>query len=119
MRFGVYKMTVAVLGLGNRGTGYLRILSHFAKDVEINAVCDKIPIKAKETAKKYKAKRTFTNDEDFFASGKLADALIIATQDRDHYGHALMAIECGYKDILMEKPVSPSIEECKELLRLS
>ena len=46
---------------------------------------------------------------------RLADAIIIATQDQDHVREALMAIEKGYH-ILMEKPISPSKDECLLLL---
>ena len=56
----------------------------------------------------------FTSDDEFFAAGKLADCLIIATQDRDHYRHAMAALELGYH-VLLEKPVSPVESECIEI----
>ena len=40
--------------------------------------------------------------------------MLIATQDRDHYAHAMKALELGY-DVLVEKPLSPNIEECLEI----
>jgi Predicted dehydrogenases and related proteins len=52
----------------------------------------------------------------FFRKGKLADVLVIATQDRDHYGHAMRALKLGY-DVLLEKPVSPNVNECIEIAK--
>ena len=43
--------------------------------------------------------------------------LVIATQDRDHVGHAIKALELGY-DILLEKPISPIKDELYRLLKI-
>ncbi len=53
----------------------------------------------------------FADAAPLFAQGKIADAAIIATMDRDHYGHVMQALDCGY-DILLEKPISPNPREC-------
>ena len=45
------------------------------------------------------------------SKGKLADIAVIATMDRDHYGHVMQALDRGY-DILLEKPISPDAAEC-------
>ncbi|HHT83873.1 MAG: Gfo/Idh/MocA family protein [Christensenellales bacterium] len=112
-------MNIAVLGLGQRGSGYIRILSLFCKDMKLVAVCDNYAIRTDQIAKKYKVPQKFYDDKEFFAQGKIADALIIATQDRDHYRHCKMAMDAGYDKILVEKPVSPIMEENIELLELS
>ncbi len=112
-------MKVAVLGLGQRGSGYMRILKFFCKDVEIVAVCDKYTVRTDEIAKKYKVEQKFYDENDFFAKGKMADAIIIATQDRDHFEHCKKAMEIGYTNILLEKPVSPVIEECLSLQKMA
>ena len=41
----------------------------------------------------------------------MADAAIIATQDKDHYALAIEAINKGYH-LLLEKPAAPTPEEC-------
>ena len=56
----------------------------------------------------------FDDADQLFALGKIADAAIIATMDRDHYGHVMQALDCGY-DILLEKPISPDPRECLEI----
>lgn len=53
----------------------------------------------------------FADGAALLACGKLADAAIIATMDRDHYGHVMQALDCGY-DLLLEKPISPDPAEC-------
>ena len=50
-----------------------------------------------------------------FLRKKRSDALVIATQDKDHVRMCIKALELGY-DILLEKPISPSEEELYALL---
>lgn len=56
----------------------------------------------------------FSSAEELFRHEKIADAVIIATQDRQHYSHAMQALEKGYH-ILLEKPVSSSAMECLKI----
>lgn len=108
--------TIAIIGLGNRGSLYARHLKkHGAKIV---ALCEKNPELLKNVQKKCDVpeENCFTSDVEFFTKGRLADGIVIATQDRDHYGHCLSAIDLGY-DILCEKPVSPIYEQCVEIDR--
>ena len=58
----------------------------------------------------------FNTWEPLLEKGKIADIAIIATMDRDHLAPTLAAIECGY-DILLEKPVAPTPEECRIIQR--
>lgn len=51
-----------------------------------------------------------------FSAGKLGDAAIIASMDRDHYAQAMKALDLGY-DLLLEKPISPDPRECMEIER--
>ena len=41
--------------------------------------------------------------------------MLIATQDRQHVPAALRALDKGYH-ILLEKPISPDLAECRRLL---
>ena len=56
----------------------------------------------------------FADGAELLAKGKLADAAIIATMDRDHYAQVMQALDCGY-DMLLEKPISPNPRECLEI----
>lgn len=108
-------LKIAVLGLGSRGKNYGSKLAG-RSDVEIVAVCDKSEIKIDKIKDAWKvpADKCFTDENKFFALGKIADAIIVATQDRDHYAHTMKALKLGY-DVLVEKPVSPNISECLEI----
>lgn len=111
-------LTVAILGCGSRGRTYAKILSTFGDRYRLIAAAD--PVEARRRAVVSHSPvgevRTFDGAESFFAAGKLADLLIIATQDSQHFGHALAALELGY-DLLLEKPAAESIERCQEIDR--
>ncbi|NLZ25529.1 MAG: Gfo/Idh/MocA family oxidoreductase [Clostridiales bacterium] len=113
--------TLSIIGLGNRGTEYMRIAKTLcSRLVKINAICDISPQAIEDFAPIYKIRKEncFYSTDEFFARGKISDAVFICTQDRSHYEIGKRAIELGY-DILMEKPVSDSISECIELRDLA
>ncbi|MBR6751643.1 MAG: Gfo/Idh/MocA family oxidoreductase [Clostridia bacterium] len=111
-------MNVAIIGVGARGSIYAK--QFHSNGYKIVALCEKNPAILHSTAKKYGVSpdKCFANDEEFFAQGKLADILVVATQDRDHYGHAKQGLNLGYH-LLCEKPVSPILEQCEELNALA
>ena len=111
-------MKVAIIGVGARGAIYARQFN--SNGYKIVALCEKNEKILRSTAKKYGVSpdKCFTLDEEFFAAGKLADILVVATQDRDHYGHAKQGLNLGYH-LLCEKPVSPILEQCEELNALA
>jgi predicted dehydrogenase len=62
--------------------------------------------------------RGFANAEALLAAGQLADVMIVATQDNDHYRHCLGALQAGYH-VLLEKPISTSVQHVLEIERLA
>jgi len=107
-------MKYVLIGAGSRGTIY----GNWAKEhgIEIAAVAERRPDRLAEAANQWNVPkdRCFNDAAELFALGKIADAAIIATMDRDHYGHVMQALDCGY-DILLEKPISPDPRECLEI----
>ena len=105
-------MKLALVGAGQRGSIYAQY-AHAELGHRIVAVADMDPGKRETAARKFsiEPEMVFPDAESFFAAGKLADALILATMDRDHYSQTLRALELGY-DILLEKPISPDPVEC-------
>jgi predicted dehydrogenase len=87
-----------------------------SKKAEIVAVIEPNEARRKAAAKKLQVSDSgcFHSAEEFFREGKLADAVIIASMDKDHYKQAMAALELGY-DILLEKPISPSPRECLDI----
>lgn len=111
---------IAVLGVGSRGLEYMSFVKYFhRKKAKISAVCDFNSTRLKEVAEKFKLPpdKCFLDEDEFFAAGRRGDALFICTQDASHYSHAMKAMDAGYKNILLEKPVSKNIAECEELAR--
>ena len=110
--------TVSILGCGSRGHyTYGKCMSeHFGDKFKIVSVCDVDPAKIDLAQKAWgiSADNLFL-DADEFLKEKRSDALVIATQDRDHVSMCVKALELGY-DILLEKPISPVEDELYELL---
>lgn len=104
-------MKYIVIGAGSRGTIY----GNWAHEhgIDIAAVAELRPDRLAEAGRLWNVpqERLFTSASPLFALGKIADAAIIASMDRDHFGHVMAALDCGY-DILLEKPISPDPGEC-------
>ena len=105
-------MKLALIGAGQRGMIYAEYAYH-KKDVQITAVVEPHEERRAIAAEKFAIaeENCFSCVENFFAKGKICDAVILATMDKDHFGHAMAALDCGY-DILLEKPISPDPKEC-------
>ena len=109
--------TVAILGLGGRGADAYGQLIHKATDrFKIVAICDLKPARIEMFSKAFDVAKEncFTSDEEFLQK-KRADLLLIATPDTCHVRHAVQGFALGY-DIMVEKPLSDSEEECLQLL---
>ena len=111
------RMKVAIAGLGGRGRDvYAKSALLHADKMEIVAVADIDPKKIALAAEEYHVPKEacFLSAEEMLKEEKLADAMIIATQDRQHVDQAIMALEKGYH-LLLEKPISPDLNECRKL----
>lgn len=105
-------MKIVLLGAGQRGMIYAQYA--FEKGgAEIVAVADKNASRRKMAAEKFNIPENmqFEEVEDVYKLGKIGDAVILATMDRDHFKHVMPAIDLGY-NILLEKPISPNPREC-------
>ncbi len=109
--------TVAVLGCGSRGWGYGNGMHEQTDQFKMQAICDIDEVKRNNAQKQWGIadENVFSCEEEFLKE-KRADVLVIATQDRDHVRQGIRALELGY-DILLEKPISPLLEELKALLK--
>ncbi len=107
-------MKYVIVGAGSRGSIY-GSWAHTHK-IEVAAIAEARQDRLKAAADKWDVpqERCFADAKELFAIGKIADAAIIATMDRDHFGHVMAALDCGY-DILLEKPISPDPKECLEI----
>ena len=81
------KLKAAIAGLGSRGKdAYVAAARLFPDKMEIAAIADTDPAKVLETAREYHVpeETCFASAEEMLAQDRLADVMIIATQDRQH-----------------------------------
>lgn len=113
-------LTAILIGAGNRGETYTKLMKDMPEQYKVVAVAE--PIASRRNHIKEMCaisdELCFEGWDELFSKGKIADVAIIATQDKLHYQPAIKAISLGY-DILLEKPVSPSPEECIEIARFA
>lgn len=110
-------ITVITIGAGARGNIYSDYALKFPNRMKIVGVIEPNPIRNQRFAKKHKIPNIDCHKswEIALKKPKFADAVIISTPDNLHYEPCMLALEMGY-DILIEKPVSPTEEECLNIL---
>ena len=109
--------TFAILGLGLRGLDfYAGFQKRYPERMKIVAGADIRKERRDKLHAEYDVPENmiFTTAEELLERERLADAVIIAVQDKDHVRLALKALEKGYH-IMLEKPISPSRKEILEL----
>ena len=96
---------VAVLGCGNRGADvYARHLA--AQGAAVTHLVEPRPARRSEVAARHgvPAGACFADADAFFALGRVADAVVVATPDGEHVEPCRRALALGY-DVLLEKPL--------------
>ena len=113
-------LTAVVIGAGNRGGVYTWYAQKNPKQLKIVAVAEPIKERQANMAKTHNIKKEnrFKTWEDVFKGEKIADIAIITTPDDLHYGPAMEALKQGY-DLLLEKPIAQTWDECNDILKLA
>ncbi len=114
-------VTVIVLGAGNRGwNAYSSYAKKFPDELKIVGVAEPIPYRRERISKAFEIppENQFTTWEHVFNKPKFADALFITTPDDLHYGPAMAGLAMGY-DLLLEKVIAQTWEECNDILELT
>jgi predicted dehydrogenase len=111
------KLNVAIIGAGNRGNIYGDFAIYNPDKMKVVAVAELDNNRRELFAKKHQLsyQDCFHSWEEIFGRPKFCDAVIITTQDRMHYKPTMLALELGYH-VLVEKPLSPNLEECIEMI---
>ena len=115
------KITLAVIGAGCRGmyayAPYLLENPNLGKVVAIAEPDDK---KRDLFKKMYNIdeNNVFKDWQNLLENDKIADAIVIANNDDDHFNPAKTALEKGY-DVLLEKPMSNKLNEIIQLGNLA
>lgn len=112
------RLTLGLIGGGNRG-GTISLealkLGH-----TVAAVCDVAPFRFRTLAKRYKdagydMPETTYSDYRKLLDQKDLDAIIIATPDHHHRDMLIKAVQAD-KDVYVEKPLTKSIDEGREMV---
>lgn len=115
------QITFAICGFGSRGGGvYAGFQKKHPDLMKVVAVADPRPERLQSAKDDFGVAPENCFDDGFklLEQPRLADVLVIATQDKDHIKFAIPALKKGY-DLLLEKPISPSLDECLELQRVA
>ena len=110
--------TAAIVGCGGRGCeAYGKLFYELKDKYKVNCLCDVNEKKLDKYSKMLEVplENCFDDEDEFFAK-KRADICVIATLDKDHVRQAIKALKVGY-DILLEKPITDDVKECKKLLK--
>ncbi|MFB7918921.1 Gfo/Idh/MocA family protein [Streptomyces sp. NPDC056061] len=102
---------VALVGAGNRGLTYAAWIKAHPERARLVAVADPRP----EARAAAGAELEFDDWRPLVEGDAIADAVIVATQDRNHVEPVLALAQAGYA-ILAEKPLAPSEAETRTLI---
>lgn len=108
-------MTVShvIIGAGQRGTVYGRWIAAHPDEARVVAIAEPDPVARGRLAAECGVPDSglYESWADLIAARPDADSAIIATQDQDHVGPALAALDAGY-DVLLEKPMALTPADC-------
>jgi predicted dehydrogenase len=109
-------LRVGFIGAGSFSTWAIYPALHLAP-IDLRAVCDRDAAKAQDAARKFGARRWYTNHLEMWEKEDL-EAVILWMKPRERQALALAALEAGY-DVLVPKPPAPSLEDCLALAEAS
>lgn len=111
-------ITVILIGAGNRGTeAYGAYALKNPKKLKFIAVAEPRKEQRENFARLHKIpqENCFNTWEEILEKEKIARAAFICTLDQMHVEPAIVALERGY-DVLLEKPMSNTLEGCLKLV---
>lgn len=109
-------VALAVVGAGNRGRQYAGLAVRGGR-ARVVAVAEPVAVRRRSFADAHGigAAAAFPDWAALAAGPKVADAVIIATQDRHHVEPAVALAGAGYH-ILLEKPMAPTEAEARQIV---
>jgi len=111
------KVTLLCIGAGGRGTGYCTFALEQPDRVQVVGVAEPRELFRQQLVAAHQIAPQFVfNDWRAAAQQpKLADAVIIATQDAMHAEPAIAFAKLGYH-VLLEKPMAPTAKDCRRII---
>jgi predicted dehydrogenase len=110
-------ITLAIIGAGKRGEAYADYAKKHPEQMRVVAVAEPRQVLRERLAKEYDIapEHCYDGYEAFAQQPKFCDAVAICTQDRMHLAPVEALAPKGYA-ILLEKPLSPDLEECTQIV---
>lgn len=111
------KIKIGFVGCGCISGIYLRNITNMFKEIEIVGVCDLIRERAEEAVKTYNVPKLYEDMYELFNDPEV-DIVLNITRPYEHYEVTKQALLHG-KHVYSEKPLSPDLNEAKELALLA
>ncbi|EGD81738.1 4,5-dihydroxyphthalate dehydrogenase [Salpingoeca rosetta] len=110
------QITGVVVGCGQRGYGYSLYARDYPDRMKIVAAADPKTFRRDmmKQAHDLDDDHIFTDWRELAKRGKIADFVLVATQDRDHKEPAIAFANLGYH-VLLEKPMAVTREDCQAI----
>jgi len=110
-------VSMVVIGAGQRGTGYARWARRHPDRAVVVGVAEPREARRTRLAAEHgiAAQNVAADWRQLAGRGRLADAVLICTQDRMHAGPAEAFAALGYH-ILLEKPMAPDEAACRRIV---
>lgn len=110
-------MKVGFVGVGCISGIYLKNIKEMFHNIEVIGVCDLIPERAEKAKEEYNIPKIYKDMHELFADPEV-DIVLNITRPYEHYEVSKAAILAG-KHVYSEKPLSPNLEEARELVELA
>jgi predicted dehydrogenase len=105
----------AIVGAGQRGAGYATWIGRHGDRAQVVAVAEPRAYQRESLAREHGVEHVFSSWRELAAVPRLADAVIVSTQDSEHVEPAIALARKGYH-VLVEKPLAPTSTECTTLV---
>ena len=108
---------VAVVGVGNQGSGFVHALRLMPHEFEVAGISDIMPNTLARVAARYEVTRTTPNWREFLDDDSI-DLLYFGTPGDQHSLNLLEALKAA-KHVYIEKPVAINTDDCRQALHLA
>jgi predicted dehydrogenase len=110
-------VTVVIVGAGGRGSGFANYILQHPEEGQVVGVAEPRDFYREWVALNHhiSPENVFMDWQELAARERLADAVIITTQDRMHVGPAVALAQKGYQ-MLLEKPMAPDEAGCQKIV---
>lgn len=107
---------VGIVGCGYWGVNYVRVFNELP-DSTVTRVCDQRLERLDFIKQRYPIVSTHTTLPDLLQDTHMR-AVVVSTPTSSHYEVAKACLQAG-KHVLVEKPLTASVEQCEELIQLA